>query len=228
MRNRPAACVSAILAGILLIGWVLYEEQIIYNPTHQGAIDVKSAVIEPVTIEQCVVSVFALKGNQQRYGKGVVVEYDGETFVLTSNMILVDGWDSIDVIMNDWTARDFSVQVDEGYGLAAFSTEPGFFQGYPISDAPNLPPNTETVAINNENNVLVTVLDYINDDWFLITGVTENYIGAPLVNGGEITGIVVGINSINSNQAIAVGNRAIKEFVRDVVDAPPLPIFVEE
>jgi hypothetical protein len=180
-----------------------------------------------LTIEDCLVNVFTLTGDQKRYGKGVIVEKNGETLVLTSMMIFMNDFESIGVEFGqkgNWTVRGELIATSPKWGLAGVAAEPAWHVGYPISDAPNIPPHTESTAMDVTGGVPVNVLEYLNDDWYLITGVDENYVGAPLINGEDITGIVIGVNSINEEQAIVVGNRAIKKFVAQMmlIDAPPV------
>jgi hypothetical protein len=187
------------------------QEVIVYDPP--------PAIRAPLTIEDCVVDVSALYLDQMHYGKGVIVEHSGETFILTSSMIFVDPFESITVRVGpNWIVRGDIVHSNEVWGLTAVACEPGFNEGWPISEAPNIPPDTESTTTDGESIDLIEVLQYINDDWFLITGVNGDYDGAPLINGGEITGIIIGVNRINTKQAIAVGNRAIKEFCDQVVE----------
>jgi hypothetical protein len=181
------------------------QEVIVYDPP--------PAIRAPLTIEDCVVDVSALYLDQMHYGKGVIVEHNGETFILTSNMIFVEPFESITVEFGpNWIVRGSIVHSNEVWGLTAVACESPLRRGWPISEAPNIPPDTESTAVTNTQSAPVKVLEYINDDWFLITGVDDTYVGAPLVNGEDITGIIIGMNCINESQAVVAGNHIIKAF----------------
>ncbi len=176
----------------------------------------------PLTIEDCVVKVEAVQKEHKHYGKGVVVEANGMTFILTSQMIFVGGFEEIIIGAGEWTATGEVIATSKEWGLVALACEPGFSRGWPISDAPSIPPQTESTAVTATERMPVEILDYINDNWFMITGVDENYVGVPLMNGEDITGIIVGQNQANMQETIAVANWAIREFCDQVTltDAP--------
>jgi hypothetical protein len=175
------------------------------------------AVRRPLTVEDCVVSVSALYKDYRRSGQGVLVEVDGETFVLTSSMILIDDFESISLefgVKGNWTVRGELIEKNDDLGLASITCEPGFNVGYPISDAPNLPPDAESTALSSMGPAKVQTLGYLHASWLLITGINDDYIGAPLVNGDDITGIVVGLNQANTTEAIVITAQGIREFVQ--------------
>jgi hypothetical protein len=95
--------------------------------------------------------------------------------------------------------------------------------GIAVDDAPNLPPDATTVVHTIDRSVDAQIVGYINQDWMLLTGIDENCVGAPLVNGDKVSGIVIGMNRIDVSQAIAVGNRALNEFVKQTTNLSRRP-----
>jgi len=225
--------IVAVIAVVAMLGLAVYDSNSLYQEVR---VDSPPPIVEPepLTIENCVVGVSTLHNGQRRFGNGVIVEENGETFILTSNMIFVDDYESITITIDEWTASGELITTSDECGLAAVRSDPEFNEGYPISVASNIPAQTKSVAISEIGSAHVMVLNYISDDWFLITGVDENFVGAPLVNGGEITGIVIGQNRVSLTQSIVVANEAIKAFVEQVMllgktgppvlYEPPLPL----
>jgi hypothetical protein len=210
MSDRTGAFVFVGAAIAVLVATMLYEA---FRPLPEPPLPVVIERESP-TIEDCIVNVYAIEDGQRRYGKGVVIEHKGITFVLTSQMIFVGNFEEIGLEFGEnWTVRGELLSTDSVWGLAAIACEPGFNEGYEISEAPNLPPWTESNATTEKGQTPVKVLAYTHDNWFLVTGIDENYVGAPLVNGKDITGIIIGVNSADTQQAIVAGNRAINEFV---------------
>jgi hypothetical protein len=164
-------------------------------------------------LEDFTVNVSSLYDGGRRYGKGVIVESDGKTFVLTSRMIFVDDHEKISVefgTKGNWSVRGELVAINDEFGLACVTAEPGWSVGCKINDLPNWPPCTTV----NMRGLTLNTLEYISDDWLLVEGgVTEDDTGAPTWMNGELVGIIVGLNSVDRSQAIMVGIRAIREFV---------------
>jgi len=206
----------------LTVLFALFASVFLYEAHFNQEVNIEDSppvIREPLILEQCVVDVTAIYKDQRRCGKGVVIEKNGETFVLTTTMIFVDDFESITIeIEPNWIVQGELIHRNEICGLAAVNCEPGFNEGYPISDEPDFTPIAETTAVSNLSRAPVWVLDYLNDDWMLIIGVDDTYVGAPLINLDEITGLVIGQNKIDLTQAIAVGNRGITEFVDQVMD----------
>jgi len=214
-----AAIVAVLSIGIG--GFTLYDAYTNSTPVVE--------VIEPpnipkvIELNDCLVEVSAHTPEERRYGNGVLMQKNGQTFVLTSEMIFVNEFESIQVEYQDGLI-DYAklIATDSLYGLAILDVG-DHMEGFEVDEAPNLPPDTETEVFTIQKGVHAKVKEYINADWMLLSGLNNTFVGAPLVNGGQVSGIVVGVNRNNAKETIAVGNRAIQDFVNreTLVDIAP-------
>jgi hypothetical protein len=208
MSHKTGAIASALGALIVLMGIVLYDAHFVEPPMPFYA--------EPC-LEDFTVNVSALCNGGRRYGKGVIVENDGKTFILTSRMVFVDDHEKISVefgTKGNWTVRGELVATNVEWGLACVAADPGWSVGCSINGL-NVPPGTEVEM----RGLIINTLEYISDDWVLVEGgVTGDDTGEPVWMNGELVGIIVGLNSVDRNQAIMVGIEAIREFVDTIGD----------
>jgi hypothetical protein len=168
----------------------------------------------------CVVDVSNwMEDGQRSYGRGVVVNYGGETFILTSSMIFTHDGDIMinrDIDSNSTLPCAASIiHQNDIWGLVALDC---YLEGVPsveINEYPNHPPGTTaTVGTWGE----VNTLEYISDDWVLLDGnLPSEATGMPVEDKGGLVGIVVGLNRVDKTQSIMVGNRAIKEFCNQAI-----------
>ena len=179
----------------------------------------------------CVVDVSNwMVDGQRSYGRGVVVNYGGETFVLTSSMIFTHGGEIMinrDVDSNSRVAYAAEIiHRSDDWGLVALDCSLEGAPAIEINEFPNHPPNGRVLVGEHT----VNTLEYLNDNWVLLDGgLPPEATGMPTENAGGLVGIIVGLNRANQEQAIMVGNRAIREFVDQLtyIEAP-LPLRAEQ
>ncbi len=171
-----------------------------------------------MSLNDSIVKVDCYYGGDRWYGSGVIM--DG--CVITSEMIFSSGVESIVVTLLDGSIKRAEILLTNSiWGLTALKID-GII-GVEVDDAPNLPPDATTVVHTIKRSVDAQVVGYINQDWMLLTGIDESFVGAPLVNGGKVSGIIIGMNSANPSQAIAAGNRALNEFVKQTANLSRRP-----
>ncbi len=177
------------------------------------------AVYAEPTVENFTIEVSALYNGSRRCGRGVIIENDGKTFILTSRMLFIDDHEEISVevgLEGNWTVEGKLIETNKEFGLACVVAEPGWNAGCKINDLPNVPPWTEVEM----RGPTLNTLGYISDDWVLVEGgITEDDTGSPVWMHGELVGIIVGLNIENRDQAIIVGIRAIREFANTIGDS---------
>jgi len=181
------------------------------------------------TPSEATIEVSAYFSDQRVYGKGIIVQHNGQMFVLTSSMIFNKDVERIEVETLEWIRETEILHQNNVWGLVALECPLLAYTPFiELNDDPNIPPLIP-VGINGWS---ASTLEYINDDWVLLDDLPEeDCTGCPVVQNGYVVGIVVGINRINRDQAIMVSNRALKEFcdqvtlvndVPNVSDAPPV------
>jgi hypothetical protein len=171
-----------------------------------------------------VVKVTAHNPKESHVGTGILVQHNDVVFVLTSKMIFTPTDTSYDVLYGGRTFSAWIVLKDEARGLVVLDL-PVNFGGCEIDDAPNLPPCIETEVYGWDNVYDVTIKKYLtNPDWMILDGgIPGTCTGAPIIHGGRLAGIVIGVSTENPDEAFAVGNHAIREFA-EVVAAPVLHV----
>ena len=225
--------VIAIVGLMVMVMAMLFNADLEINLWDAPLAEPPPMVERVYTPSECVVDVSNWTAEGQRsYGRGVVVNYGGETFVLTSHMIFThEGY----IVVNAEDATGYRVgyaasiiHQSDVWGLVAL--ECSLLEGTPsitLNAYPNHPPGTTaTVGTWGE----VNTLEYINDDWVLLDGsLPAIATGMPVENRGGLVGIIVGLNRVDKTQSIMVGNRAIKEFCNQAIlmdvrppDAPPV------
>jgi len=171
------------------------------------------------TPSEATVEVSAYFDGQRSYGKGIVVRRNGQMFVLTSSMIFNEDVGYITVEMAGITPTAEIFHQNDVWGLIALRCHLTNTPSIELNDDPNIP-SLVPVGIKG---LSATTLEYINYDWVLLGDLLEeDCTGCPVTQNGYVVGIVVGMNRINQNQAIMVGNRALKEFCDQatLMDAP--------
>ena len=216
MSHKTGAIVFALGALLTLMGMVFYD---IY--LGEEVRSMPPPVDRVYTPFEATVEVSAYFDEQRSYGYGIVVRHNGQMFVLTSSMIFNEDVEYITVGMTEWSARAEVLHQNDVWGLVAL--ECCFMSTVPfveLNDDPNLPPGVPVEI----NTLTASTLEYINDDWALIGDLPEDCTGHPVTQNGYVVGIVVGMNRINKQQAVMVGNRALKEFCdkATLMDAPPV------
>jgi len=174
------------------------------------------------TFSDCTVEVSNYKEDGSRsYGQGVVVQHQGDTFVLTSTMIFTHAGD-ITVGEGRFTFDAEISHRDEDLGLVALKCDLREGSSYvTITDFPSIPPDVLVQVGENE----VNTLEYMNDEWVMLDGgFPVDTTGAPVSQNGDLVGIIVGLNRVNTEQAIMVGNHGIQTFVEDMF-RPEQPTF---
>lgn len=205
--------VSMVIIIIISIITMLYQppvDQVQPLPTPE------LPIAHIYTPSECMVEVSNhLKNGSRPYGKGVIVEHNGMTFVLTSSMIFTHNGE----ITIDYRNVRYAAEIihdSEVWGLTALKCS--LLSDTPsieINDYPNHPPDTQVVVGNWGE---VNTLEYMNDDWVIVDGnLPASATGMPTENAGELVGIIIGLNRANMKQAIMVGNRAIREFCDQVL-----------
>lgn len=173
--------------------------------------------VPPAPVEVTVLdSLVLVKHNTpdgQITGGGVLLLHNDSLFVLTSSMLFPEDVGGVTVTPADGILRRATViAASKTLGLAALRVhELGTLLPYELSDDPNLPPGVEMVTGN--------VLTYLrkNPDWMVMNG--GPYItGTPIVHQDDVVGIVVGVNSLDENQAIVAGNHALVTFANTIVE----------
>lgn len=205
--------IIATASLFIAIGVIVYDSK---------PVQVETELPKIIKLNDCLVEVSAHTPGERRYGNGILMQKNGQTFVLTSEMIFINEFESIQVKYQDGLIVYAElIATDSLYGLAALDVS-DHMEGFEVDRAPNLPPDAETEVFTLQGSAHAKVKRYINPDWMILSGLDNTFVGAPLVNGGQVSGIVVGVNRINATEAIAVGNRAIQEFVDRIthVDAP--------
>jgi len=225
-EQKPTYLAVAAVVAVFSIGiggFTLYD-------AYTNSTPVVVEVIEPpnipkvIELNDCLVEVSAHTPEQRHYGNGVLMQKNGQTFVLTSEMIFVNEFESIQVkYQNGLIDYAELIATDSLYGLAILDVG-DHMSGFEVDVAPNLPPDAETEVFTLQGNAHAKVKEYINADWMLLSGLNNTFVGAPLVNGGQVSGIVVGVNRNNAKETIAVGNRAIYSLTDEVIHADaPVP-----
>ncbi len=220
--KRKLALVGAvvILAALPFVNLMIIDHMENNHDEMVPSMDAPPVCVpEEVDPINCLVKVTNQIHESRYYGHGIIMERDKEVFVLTSEMIVVDGVGTILVTFPSGEKVEAELIVtNPDLGLAALKVE-GLTAGMPFDTAPNLPPDVETEACTLEGPGTATVKGYLksNPNWMLLAGVDEDFVGAPLVNNGQVVGMVVGMNIANPEEAIAVGSQTLREFADQVV-----------
>jgi hypothetical protein len=220
--------IVAVTAMIVLVGYDakfgIENYPLFQESKPQASPTLPTPEVKILELTDCIVEVSAHYKGQRRYGTGVIMERNGGQFVLTSEMIFVNKYDEIVVRCPGGLAIAAEhFETNSEFGLTALSI-PRIFGGFRFNDAPNLPPDAATTVYNIHGKANAQSTGYIKPDWMILAGLDETFVGSPLVNGGQLSGLVIGMNSINATEAIAVGNRALCAFADQVTlgDAPPV------
>ena len=214
--NKYEICFAVVtfLVGVL----ILLDS---YRDKEAPAIDYPPPQIKRVyTPSEATVDVSAYFNGQRSYGKGIIVRRNGQMFVLTSSMILNEDVECI-AVETEWTSTAVVLHQNNVWGLVALECHlPANTPFVELNDDPNIPPLVQVVI----DGLSASTLKYINDDWVLLGDLPEDRTGCPVVQNDYIVGIVVGMNQINRDQAIMVGNRALKEFCDQatLIDIAPI------
>lgn len=165
-----------------------------------------------------LVKVTARNPRESHIGSGILVEHNNIVFVLTSEMIFTESDTHYDVLLDGVTYSAGLILKDGARGLVALGV-PVNHGGIEVDDAPNLPPGAGATVRSLDGDTLVTVQRYLTDpNWMILDGAIPGICtGAPIIDGDYLAGIVIGINTENAEEAFAVGNHAIREFVDEVV-----------
>jgi hypothetical protein len=201
-------------AFVFVIGWIgalvatMMYEAFTAPPEPPPAVYLEDRVYTP---SEATVEVSAYFNGLRTYGKGIVIRHSDRTFVLTSSMIVAVAFDKLEVKVEGETYNAYFIDRNDSFGLVALECELGI-PFVELNGDPNIPPLVP-VGINGWS---AWTLEYINDDWVLLGDLPEgeDCTGKPVVQNGELIGIIVGMNRINRDQAIMVGNRALNEFVK--------------
>jgi len=219
MSRERIAVVVAVVVAVVMICFALYDTHRDKEVVPDELLCFVPKVERVYTPSEATVEVSAYFDGQRSYGKGIIVRRNGQMFVLTSSMIFPKKTDSI-IVGKEYVAE--ILHQNNIWGLTALDCF--IAAGAPfieLNDDPNIPPLIP-VGINGWS---ASTLEYINDDWVLLDDLPEeDCTGCPVVQNGYVVGIVVGINRINRDQAIMVGNRALKEFCDQatLMNAPPV------
>ncbi len=206
MSRNKSAVVAVVTAMIVMVVLALVcsdaevDSPPVDTPVNNIFIPASEATVE--------VSVYF--DNQRSYGKGVVVRHNEQKFVLTSLMILSGGMEYINVESTGWSSIAEILHQNSVLGLVALGCNlPDNTPFVELNDYPSVPPYVQV----DINGWAVSTLEYINSDWVLLDNLPkEDCTGYPVTQSGYFIGIVIGMNRINQDQAIMVGNRALKEF----------------
>jgi len=211
------------LAFVAMLGVMLCDE-LKYVPVDSPPVGPPPAVYV-YTPNECVVGVSAYFDDQRSHGKGIVIRHNGRMIVLTSSMIFNKDVEYITVPWREWTFMAEILHQNNVWGLVAL--ECGLPMNTPcveLNDDPNIPPLVP-VEINGWS---ASTLEYINDDWVILEDLPEgeDCTGSPVIQNGALVGIIIGMNRIDQDQAIMVGNQALKAFCDQAtsvwMDAPPI------
>lgn len=212
--------------GGIATGLAIFLVAVLSLPQSHSDPEVDLVLPQPPPVErvytpsEATVEVSAYFDGQRAYGRGIVVRHNDQMFVLTSSMISSEKTDSI-IVGGEYVAE--VLHQNNIWGLLALDCFIG--AGTPfveLNDDPNIPPLVQ-VGVNGWP---ASTLEYINDDWVLLGDIPEeDCTGCPVTQNGYVVGIVVGINRINRDQAIMVGNRALKAFCDEAtLMNAPLPL----
>jgi len=150
------------------------------------------------------VSVESLSGMYQGGGLrvGNVVVSSVMIFIGRSQIVTVDGVEA-EIIKRD-----------DRLGLIALSSE---FNSMSINDEPCLPPG-ESATIFGTRKYDVEVFRYVKDqDWMILTGdIPANAAGYPVMQGSNVIGLVIGLNSANVKQGIAASKQGLVKFLGEL------------
>lgn len=217
MSKERIAIVAAIGASVVMVCLAMYNT---HRDKEVDLLDPAPQVVRVYTPSEATVEVSAYFGDQRAYGKGIIVQRNGQKFVLTSSMIFNKDVDWITVETVEWTSMAEVLHQNDVWGLVALECCLPAAPFIELNDDPNIPPRV-SVGINGWS---ASTLEYINYDWVLLGDLPEDCTGCPVTQNGYVVGIVVGMNQINRDQAIMVGNRALKEFCDQatLIDAPPV------
>lgn len=166
--------------------------------------------VQTLTTKDCLVGVSTLQNGQRRYGTGVVVEKNGMVFILTSAMLFVDNPELIEVTVGPWTTKARVIGSNESLGLVGLSSDIEFVSGFAVTSLPDLP---MVEVCTYSDSWKIHALESINDNWVLASDLNEDCVGAPIVNGCQLVGMMVGMNGRNPSEAIVVNNLGINTFI---------------
>ncbi len=223
--------ILVVVSGILVLGIVAvnaYQHDFIKSARIPTGISSETETkieaplpvfVDTLTLEECTLDVSNYRSDGSRsYGQGVVVQYEDETFVLTSTMIFTHGGD-ITVGTGRFIFTATISHRDDELGLVALKCDlrKGTSSAN-ITEFPSIPPGVLVQAGENE----VNTLEYMNDYWVILDGsFPADVTGLPVSQNGELVGIIVGLNRANMKQAIMVSNRGIREFVDELTRPDP-------
>lgn len=220
-EKRKAALVAGIPI-IILIALVSGMFLLLYDAYQEEPVCPVPDVVRVYTPSEAMVEISVYQDGQRSYGHGTVIRHDDQIFVLTSSMIFTEDRDSISIDQNEHSFGAEILYQNSDWGLVALDC-PLIEMIIPfveLNDDPNIPPFVP-VGINGWP---ASTLGYINDDWVLLSDLPEeDCTGMPVSQNDALIGVVVGLNRINREQAIMIGNRALNEFcdqVTSVLDAP--------
>jgi hypothetical protein len=208
ITNYPAAFMCCLLLAIVTLGLVnmddTLKEEMFPFLVEQNEVVVIDA---PLPLEYGgVVSIKHFTPDGTIAGGGVLLQHKDALFVLTSSMVFPGDVGTITVFGDDDIGRTATaISESEELGLMALSIEAENLVPYELTDEPNLPVGDD-------------VLTYLrkNPDWMVVDGV---YItGEPIFRQDDLVGIVIGVNSVDENQAIVAGNNAIVAFADSLTE----------
>lgn len=218
-KTRNDVAVAVIITALIITGTCVWSNH--KSPQIDNSLGIDNG--PPPTIcydgldtpENCVVTVSAFHGDLRSYGHGVVVNYGGETFVLTSTMIFTEECDFV-TIEREGVSQEVQVAYkDENIGLVALTG----FVDYPstsLNKAPSIPPGIEVVVGSFDSRTA----EYIDEYWVVLDGeLPADTAGMPVTtDNGQLLGVIVGRCSDGSPQSIMCANYGLLEFCAKVVE----------
>lgn len=163
--------------------------------------------------KSCIVQVSAFHGDLRSYGHGVVVNYGGETFVLTSTMIFTEECDFVTIDGSSPIPVEICYK-DLNIGLVALVGDLDDFCSTSLNKDPSIPSGVEVVVGSFD----IRTAEYIDEYWVVLDGeLPADTAGMPVTNNDRLVGVVVGRCSDGSPQSIMCANFGLLEFCDKVV-----------
>ncbi len=219
---------KSAIAITLTIFLVLVVFSLLQPHSDPEPVELKCPTPPPVervyTPSEAMVKVSVYQDGQRSYGHGTIVHHNDQIFVLTSSMLFTKDRDSIIIDQDEHSFGAEILYKNDVWGLVALDC-PLIEMNIPfveLNGDPNIPPG---VPVSVGDLYIANTLEYINDDWVLLdNSLPPKATGMPVTQNDALVGVVVGINRINMEQAIMVGNRALKKFCDEatLMNAPPV------